>query len=124
MSNRRWPGPTSCALYMRSTILSDHQYEAKFVPTANRKPMNIPPTPPSACPMNMSSALIVPSSSAVFTILFIVSFYPRDQTGDEGGATRQRADLDVFVKSMRAVADGAEAVKRRNPERGGEIPVR
>ena len=93
-----------------------------------------PPAPPSASPMNISSALIVPSSSAVFTVLFMGCSQrprgrdryssPRDQARDERGAIRQRLDLDMFVQRVRAVADRAEAVERRNPERGSEIPVR
>src|SRR5258708_847236 len=106
MSNNRWPGPTSCALYIRRTILSENQYDAKFVATAKTKPMTMPPAPPSASPMNKSNALIVPSSSAVFTVLFIwmLSIYS-DQSGHERGAIRQALDVDVFVEGVRAVAD-------------------
>src|SRR4051794_3388964 len=59
---------------MRSTILSENQYDAKLVPTANRNPNIRPPAPPSACPIIISSALIVPNSSAVLTVLFICSY--------------------------------------------------
>ena len=46
-----------------------------------------------------------------------------NQPGHERGAIRQCVDVHVFVKGMRAVADGAKAVERRNPECRGEIPV-
>jgi len=35
-------GPTWLALYMRRTILSENQYEPKFIATAKKKP-NISP---------------------------------------------------------------------------------
>ena len=33
----RWSGPTCCARYIRRTILSENQYEAKFVTAAKTK---------------------------------------------------------------------------------------
>ena len=67
MRYSRWSGPTSCALYIRRTILSENQYQRKLVTTANRKPIIMPCAPPSAPPTKSSSALSTPSSSAVFT---------------------------------------------------------
>ena len=114
---------------MRRTILSENQYDAKFVTTAKKKPTTMPLAPPSASPMTSSSALIVPSSSAVFTRVvhefsYVVSLIRVMQPGHERGAIRQRLDVDVFVQRVRAVADRAEAVQSGNPERGREIPVR
>ena len=68
------PGPTSAARYIRSTILSENQYETKLVTTAKRKPRTRPCAPPSASPRNSSSALIAPSSSAVLTVLDMVRY--------------------------------------------------
>ncbi len=67
------PGPTSWALYSRSTILSENQYEPRFVATASTKPNISPCAPPSTSPRNRNRALIAPSSNAVFTVLGMVS---------------------------------------------------
>src|SRR5262249_47046116 len=126
---------------MRSTILSHHQYDTKFVATAKRKPTTMPWAPPRASPMKSSSALSVPSNNAVFIVLDITEAFswrlsalgcrPRavtgdlhDQPRDERRPIGQRIDINVFVERVGAVADRAEAVERRHAERSGEIPVR
>ena len=70
--------------------------------------------------MSSSSALIAPSSSAVFTcwssvqlqlVIGLSAIAIRvDEPRDERGAIGQRLDVDVFVQRVRAVADRAEAV--------------
>ncbi len=61
--------------YIARTILSENQYEPKFMTTAKTKPRTRPCAPPSASPRNRNSALIAPSSSAVFKPFGIVLFY-------------------------------------------------
>src|SRR5206468_2827859 len=67
----RWSGPTSWAPYMRRTIVSENQYDAKLVATARTNPNTRPCAPPSASPRNVKSPVIAPSSRAVFAVLDI-----------------------------------------------------
>ena len=46
-----------------------------------------------------------------------------EQAFDEAAPGLDRRDQAIFVERMRAVAIDAEAVERRNAERGGEIAV-
>src|SRR5713226_133499 len=46
------------------------------------------------------------------------------KSGQQSGACGHGVDEDVLVRGMRAVADGAETVERRDAETGGEISVR
>jgi hypothetical protein len=46
------------------------------------------------------------------------------QPGHQGGAARQRGDLDVLVQGVSAVTDRAQPVQRRHAEGGGEVAVR
>src|SRR5438093_5363558 len=137
----RCSGPTCWARYMLNTILSENQYDAKFVATANTNPMASPCAPPIISPNHMSSALRTPSSSAVFTTLdMMISMslagtaalhgcatlilQAREQTRNERRLERQRFDFDVLVQGVGTVADGAQAVKRRNSQGGGKVAVR
>src|SRR5438132_6705715 len=61
---------------MLSTILSENQYDTKFVPAANRNPRTSPCEPPRSSPTNRKRALRKPSNSAVFTVLCICA-HPR-----------------------------------------------
>src|SRR6185295_6812340 len=111
------------ASYILSTILSENQYEPKFIATAKKKPKMRPCPPPSISPMNMSKALSAPSSSAVFTTLDIWLFYPLNQSRDECRAVRQGIDLDVLVQCVSAVADCTESIKCWDADRRGEVAV-
>ena len=51
------PAPTSCARYIRRTILSEKKYDTKLVPAAKRNASSRPCAPPSTSPMKSSSAL-------------------------------------------------------------------
>ena len=46
-----------------------------------------------------------------------------DEAGDEAGPFGHRGDDEVFGVGVRATADRAEAVERRDAERGGEVAV-
>src|SRR5215471_11680901 len=61
-----WAASTSWAPYIRNTILSDHQYAAKFITPANSSAMVKPPCPPRACPTRSRSAVSVARSTMVF----------------------------------------------------------
>ncbi len=62
MSPRIW-------LYMRSTILSENQYEKKFIPSASSNAIVIPRDPPIMPPITMNRAVIAAISIAVLTQL-------------------------------------------------------
>lgn len=47
----------------------------------------------------------------------------RNQRRQECGAARKFTDNHVFVEGVRAFAHAAQAVERRDTERGGEIPI-
>src|SRR5437867_880260 len=99
---------------MLSTILSENQYETKFVATANMKPKSRPCAPPRASPIHMSRALRTPSSNAVFATLDMNGFswqprsrgrrashgsilQSREQSRNERRPERQRFDLYMLV---------------------------
>src|SRR3989442_15203112 len=109
---------------MLRTILSENQYDPKFIATAKKNPKIRPWPPPSISPRNMTSALSAPSSSAVLTTLLIYLLYSLNQSRDECRAVRQRLDIDVLVQRMGAVADRAESVKCWDADRGREVAVR
>ncbi len=62
-------GPTSLARYIRRTILSENQYEPKFMTIAKPNASTRPCWPPSRSPMTSSRALSSPSSAVVFKVL-------------------------------------------------------
>src|SRR5262245_8327337 len=101
---------------MPSTILSENQYDAKFIAAAKNRPNSIPWPPPSISPMTRNNPLMMPSRSVVLITFDICLFYAAIQPGDEGGHERgsvgQRVDLHVLVQRVRAVADRAQPVQR------------
>src|SRR5262245_35367161 len=90
--------------------------------------MTTPPCPPKYPPNRIKTALSAPSSSAVLRVLAIRQLSHGAETRQNAGhkrcAPRQFIDEDVLMESMRAVADGTEAVKRWDAERCGKVPVR
>src|ERR1700754_2302649 len=63
---------------MRRTILSENQYEKKFMPSANSSAMNMPRCPPIMPPITMKSAVIAAINIAVLTQLNISSILARN----------------------------------------------
>ena len=64
---------TCLALYIFNTILSENQYEPKFINAANPNATNRPFTPPISSPMASNNPLIKPSSKTVFIEFAIFS---------------------------------------------------
>ncbi|WP_253704992.1 hypothetical protein [Burkholderia cenocepacia] len=72
---------------MRSTILSENQYEKKFMPSANSSAIVMPREPPIIPPITMNRAVIAAISIAVLTQLNIPTPYPSgDRRASQGAA--------------------------------------
>ena len=67
-------GPTSAALYIRSTTLSENQYDPKFMAIAITNANIRPNRPPSISPISSSNALSRVNSSAVLKVFPIFLF--------------------------------------------------
>src|SRR5512144_2976110 len=99
---------------MRSTILSENQYETKFITTANTKATIRPPAPPKNSPMASRTALRRPRSRAVLMPLFMVQMLAlgqaAEQPGQQCGTRCQGGQFHVLVQRMGSPTDSAEAV--------------
>ena len=60
---------------MRRTILSENQYEPKFMRAAKPNAMMSPFEPPTSSPITSTSPLISPRSTAVFNPFAMGLFY-------------------------------------------------
>src|SRR5262245_53363005 len=119
---------------MLRTILSENQYEPKFMMTAKTRPTIMPWPPPIHSPISKNNPLIAPSRIVVlstfdmmyfFQILFYARFLEaRDEAGHERGPVGERVEVDVLVQRVRAVANRAEPIKRWDAERCRQVAVR
>ena len=127
------PDPTSCALYMRRTILSENQYEPKFMTTAKTNAMTRPFAPPSSSPITRSRPLSSAEQQRRFQavrhslILLCFGLQAEGRRAARRGARRATAGPSTSTCSCAACAPSPiapEAVQRRHAERRGEIAVR
>src|SRR4029079_16864092 len=113
---------------MRRTILSENQYETKFITAANRNATTSPFAPPKYSPIARSTALRSPSRSAVLIPFAMISILPfsrlpffvfrfafrvlallceaTQQLGEERRAPGKIRNHDMLVMRVRAVARG------------------
>src|SRR5688500_3156794 len=98
---------------MRRTILSENQYEPRFISAAKMNAMTIPFWPPSKSPIKSSMPRSRPSSSAVFNplgmCLFCLAEVPQERA-DDRGAPRQILGFDVLVQRVGPIAARAESI--------------
>src|SRR5215207_2523725 len=109
---------------MRRTILSENQYDPKFMTTAKTNAIMRPWPPPASSPMTSRSPLNSPRSIAVLNTLAISQlkqlqgvccylFYRVQsfhQCRQESGAPRQVVHDDVLVQRMCTITFRAETV--------------
>ncbi len=98
---------------MRSTILSENQYEPRFITAAAIKPNISPFGPPTTSPMTSSRPLMAPRSRTVFIPFDMALLYspkPAQQPRQKRRAPRQISQFDMFVEGVRAVAARTETV--------------
>ncbi len=98
---------------MRSTILSENQYEPRFMTAAAIRPNISPSGPATTSPMTSSRPLIAPRSSTVFIPFDMALLYspnPAQQPRQKRRPPPQIFQFDMFMECVRAVAAGAEAV--------------
>src|SRR6516225_4617312 len=106
---------------MARTILSENQYEKKFITTAKPNATTMPDRPPRKPPIRRNSPVRSPRSRVLFTVLAIC-LLPR-RPGHPTFRTRS-------VVSLGSLADGSGSVKRgralgNGPEhgRGAAFPL-
>src|SRR5262245_28365521 len=102
---------------MRRTILSENQYDPRFIRAANTNAVIIPFGPPMYSPMSSSRPLRAPSRRVVFkafgmSLFYLVRIPGKDgqQAGDQGDTPCQIAYQHVFVQRVCAVALWPETI--------------